>query len=311
MRQSEITAIVGQTLELLDQYVFPDVGVAAAGAVRAAQAAGRYPEGLEPADLSKLVTEDLQSVNGDKHLRLQYTAEALPLSTGDKATDDEAENATEAREAARGAGGVPKVERLADNLGYIEIETLWPPVIGAPAVTAAMTLVAGSDGLVIDLRRCRGGSPSMVAFVCSYLFGAEPIHLNDIYHRVPDYTQQFWTHSFVPGPRYGTQRPVAVLTSGFTFSGGEELAWDLQEHGRATLIGETTRGGAHPVDRIQVHPHLRITIPSARSVSPLSGRNWEGTGVAPDIEVPADQALDTAVAHLRSLANSSLSGAGA
>jgi C-terminal processing protease CtpA/Prc len=311
MRQSELDAIIDQTLELLDQYVFPEVGAAAGRAVRAARAAERYPEGLEPAELSKLVTEDLQSVNGDKHLRLQYTAEALPLTTGDKATDEEAEYAAAAREAARGAGGVPNVERLASNLGYIEIETLWPPAIGAPAVTAAMTLVAGSDGLIIDLRRCRGGSPSMVAFVCSYLFGPEPIHLNDIYHRVPDYTQQFWTHSYVPGPRYGTERPVAVLSSAFTFSGGEELAWDLKEHGRATLVGEWTRGGAHPVDRVQLHPHLRATIPNSRSVSPLSGRNWEGTGVAPDIEVPAGQALDTAVAHLRSLAMSSLSEAGA
>ena len=299
MRQNEIDAILDQTVDLLDQYVFPEIGVAAGRAVRAAQAAGRYAEGAEPEELSQLVTEDLQSINGDQHLRLQYTADALPLTTGEKADDDAAEYAEAARQAAREAYGVPKVELLAGNLGYLEIELLWPPVIAGPAVAAAMTLVAGSDGLVIDLRRCKGGSPHMVAFVCSYLFGVEPIHLNDIYHRVADYTQQFWTHSYVPGPRYGTERPVTVLTSGFTFSGGEELAWDLQEHGRATLIGETTRGGAHPVDRIQLHPHLLATIPIGRSVSPLSGRNWEGTGVQPDLEVPADQALDRAVAHLR------------
>lgn len=299
MRQTEIDVILDQTVALLDQYVFPEIGVAAGRAVRAAQAAARYPGGIEPEELSRLVTEDLQSINGDQHLRLQYTADALPLTTGEQEADDAAAYAQATRQAAREAYGVPKVELLAGNLGYLEIQQLWPPVIAGPAVAAAMTLVAGSDGLVVDLRRCRGGAPSMVAFVCSYLFGAEPIHLNDIYHRVPDSTQQFWTHSYVPGPRYGAERPVAVLTSGFTFSGGEELAWDLQEHGRATLVGEVTRGGAHPVDRFQLHPHLRATIPNARAVSPLSGRNWEGTGVRPDLEVPADQALDRATAHLR------------
>jgi len=298
MRDAEIGTIIERTIELLDQYVFPDVGAQAAAAVRSALAAGRYPGGTAPELLAKLVTEDLQSINGDKHLRLQFTAEALPLTTGAKADDDAAEYAQAAREAARGAGGVPAVERLAGNVTRIEIETLWPPVIGAPAMSAAMTLADGADGLLLDLRRCRGGSPHMVAFVCSYLLGPEPVHLNDIYDRVREETQQYWTSSHVPGPWYGTERPVAVLTSAFTFSGGEELAWDLQELGRATVIGEVTRGGAHPVERVQVHPHLRATIPHARSISPRTGRNWEGTGVTPDIAVPADRAVDRALAHL-------------
>ncbi|GAA3390877.1 S41 family peptidase [Cryptosporangium minutisporangium] len=301
MRSTEINAIVDRTLELLGQYVFPDVGARATAVVRSARAAGRYADGTEPEVLAKLVTEDLQSINGDKHLRLQFTAEALPLTTGEKPTDDAAEYAQAAREAARGAGGVSKVERLDGNLAYVEVELLWPPAIAGPAMSAAMTLADGADGLVVDLRRCLGGSPDMVAFVCSYLFGPEPVHLNDIYHRGTDETRQYWTSSFVPGPWFGAERPVAVLTSASTFSGGEELAWDLQELGRATLIGETTRGGAHPVDRVQIHPHLRATIPAARSVSPRTGRNWEGTGVRPDIDVPAEEALDRACEHLRAL----------
>ncbi|WP_035868776.1 S41 family peptidase [Cryptosporangium arvum] len=293
MRNGEI---VDRTIELLDQYVFPEVGRRAADAVSAAR--GRYGDELAPAELAALVTEDLQSINGDKHLRLQFTDEALPLSTGEKDADDAVEYEVEAREAARRAGGVPKVERLEGNLAYVEIELLWPPVISGPAMAAAMTLAHGADGLILDLRRCRGGSPDMVAFVCSYLFGPEPVQLNDIYFRASDETRQFWTQSHVPGPWLGPDLPVVVLTSAFTFSGGEELAWDLKELGRATLIGETTRGGAHPVDRIQIHPHLRVTIPVARSVSPRTGGNWEGTGVVPHVEVPADQALARAVAHL-------------
>ncbi|TQS44379.1 S41 family peptidase [Cryptosporangium phraense] len=293
--------MIDRTIELLDRYVFPDVGAKAATAVRSAQSAGRYPDGLEPDALADLVTEDLQTINGDKHLRLQFTSEALPLSTGDETADEAEERAQEVREAARTGGGFAKVERLDGNVAYLEIDLLWPPEIAAPAATAAMTLADGADGLVLDLRRCRGGSPYQVAFLCSYLFGPEPVHLNDLYFRASDETRQFWTSSFVPGPRFGSERPVVVLTSGSTFSGGEELAWDLKELGRATLIGETTRGGAHPVDRIQVHPHLRVTIPIARSISPRTGRNWEGVGVVPDIEVVASAALDRALDHLRTL----------
>jgi C-terminal processing protease CtpA/Prc len=110
---------------------------------------------------------------------------------------------------------------------------------------------------------------------------------------------------FTPGRRFGPDKPVFVLTSGTTFSGAEELGYDLQQLGRATVIGERTRGGAHPVERFRLRPHLQATIPVARAHSPASGGNWEGTGVLPDVDVPAGDALATAyqraLAHVLSL----------
>ena len=110
---------------------------------------------------------------------------------------------------------------------------------------------------------------------------------------------------FAPGRRFGPDKPVFVLTSGTTFSGGEELAYDLQQLGRATVVGERTRGGAHPVQGFRIRPHLQATIPIARSASPVTGGNWEGTGVQPDVPVAAGAALDTAyqraLSHVRSL----------
>ena len=100
--------------------------------------------------------------------------------------------------------------------------------------------------------------------------------------------------SGAPGRRFGPGKPVFVLTSGTTFSGGEELTYDLQQLGRATVVGERTRGGAHPVERFRIRGHLQATIPVARSLSPVSGGNWEGTGVLPDVAVPAAGALDAA-----------------
>jgi C-terminal processing protease CtpA/Prc len=87
---------------------------------------------------------------------------------------------------------------------------------------------------------------------------------------------------------------VYVLTSATTFSGGEALAWDLRHRRNAVLVGETTRGGAHPRRGFRVHDHLEVTIPVARAVDPESGGNWEGTGVVPDVAVPATEARDTA-----------------
>jgi C-terminal processing protease CtpA/Prc len=156
-----------------------------------------------------------------------------------------------------------------------------------------MNLLAHTDALIIDLRRCRGGDPAMVALLCSYLFD-DDVHLNDLYHRADDSTAQFWTSPYVPGSRFGGTKPLYVLTSSTTFSGAEELTYNLQQRRRATVIGETTRGGAHPVRAYRVDAHLRATVPIARAINPVSGTNWEGTGVTPDVEVPAEGAFEVA-----------------
>ncbi len=120
------------------------------------------------------------------------------------------------------------------------------------------------------------------------------MHLNDIYNRPEDTTRQFWTLPHVPGPKFGGQKPVYVLTSSRTFSGAEELSYNLRQTERATLIGETTKGGAHPGDRYRVGPHLKSAVPNGRAINPISGTNWEGVGVVPHIEVPADEAFEVA-----------------
>ncbi|KUL26688.1 S41 family peptidase [Actinoplanes awajinensis] len=293
MRQEEITSVLTQLADLLaERYVFPDLGTR----IGKLLTADRYPGELTAAEFADRVTADLQSLNGDKHLRLLHSEEPLRDDIGDEAAD----LAEMADWAARTGGGIGRVERLDGNIGLIEITPLlFPPSVAGDAIAAAMTLVAGSSALILDVRNCRGGAPDTVTFLCSYLFDPEPRYLNGIYFRADDYTKQHWTLSHLPSPRYGPDRPVAVLTSATTFSGGEELAFDLQEHHRATVIGETTRGGAHPREAFRLHPHLQATIPIARSVSPLSGTNWEGTGVHPDIPTPAAEALPRALTHLR------------
>jgi C-terminal processing protease CtpA/Prc len=240
------------------------------------------------------VTADLQSVNGDLHLRLVHSEDAL-LDEDDDARDD----AEMAAWAASTAGGVAQVDRR-DGVGVLGIAPiLFPPFFAAEAVGAAFTALSDAPALVLDLRACVGGDPEMVAFACTYLFGIEAVHLNDIVERAGRDVRQFWTLPYVPGTRFGPAKPAYVLTSKATFSGGEELTYDLQQLGRAVIVGETTRGGAHPRRGFRLTAHLEARIPVARARNPHSGTNWEGTGVVPDVAVPAEEALDIALALAR------------
>jgi C-terminal processing protease CtpA/Prc len=133
----------------------------------------------------------------------------------------------------------------------------------------------------------------MVVLISSYLFDGEPVHLNSLYWRNEDFTEQYWTLPFVPGERLA-DAPVYVLTSKDTFSAGEEFAYNLQTRQRATLVGETTAGGAHPGSPHRLHPHFEAFIPGGRAINPVTNDNWEGRGVAPDVPVPSEEALEAA-----------------
>ena len=166
------------------------------------------------------------------------------------------------------------------------------PEVCGPTATAAMNFLANVDALIVDLRDNGGGDPKMVAFVSSYLFSTRT-HLNDLWTRKTSSTQEYWTLE-VPGKRLGGEKPVYVLTSKRTFSGAEEFTYNLKNLKRATIVGETTGGGAHPVSGHRVDEHFMIGVPFARAINPVSKTNWEGVGVEPDVKVSAADALSTA-----------------
>jgi retinol-binding protein 3 len=277
--------------KLHDNYIFPDVAQQMDAAIRAKAGSGAYDDLTTLEDLCKRLTEDLQEVSHDKHLRLFYHAEPEPNDEPDQPTPEQIEEFRYAMSLLN--FGFARVERLPGNIGYLDLRGFFPARFGGEAAVAAMNLLAHTGALIVDLRRNDGGDPEMIALITSYLFD-QMTNLNNMYWREGDRTQQFWTLPYVPGRRYGGSKPVYVLTSSQTFSGAEEFAYNLKNLKRATIIGEVTGGGAHPVGGFAITPHVGARIPVGRAVNPISGTNWEGTGVTPDIAMPQEEALRTA-----------------
>ena len=291
--------IVAKAMELLRaNYVFPDQAERAATAIGARLEAGEYDH-LDEITLTERLTRDLQEITGDRHLGVRLGGGPGPprerVPEPEEPRDHEARRLAMRQRGRLDNFGIRRVERLDGNVGYLDVRRVAMPANAGPAITAAMELVAGTYALLLDLRHNHGGSPEGVVVWCSYLLDERPTHLNDIFHADTGETRQFWGLPYVPGTRY-LERPVYVLTSGHTFSGGEDFAYTLQALGRAQVIGETTGGGAHPTRPFPISAAVHIGIPFARSINPVTGTNWQGTGVVPDVAVPEAEAYDVAYA---------------
>jgi retinol-binding protein 3 len=283
--------IEGAIKQMNERYVFPDVARRVEAAFFSNLQSKRYDECDDAATFAAKLTEDVQAVTGDKHIRVRYSATLVPDSP--KSEPSEVHLAQVRKEMEITNYGVEKVERLPLNIGYIDLRSFAPLEFAAQSVSAAMTLVANSEALIVDLRKNGGGDPAMVAFMSSYLFD-ERTHLNSLYSREGNRTTQFWTQDWVPGKRFGQKKPVYVLTSKRTFSGAEEFSYNLKNLKRSTIVGETTGGGANPGGMRRISAHFMMFVPSGRAINPVTNTNWEGVGVEPDVEVSSDDALRTA-----------------
>lgn len=281
--------IDGAVSALNEFYVYPETAKKMEDALRARQKKGDYDSVTDADAFAMMLTDNLQEVSHDKHLRVNFSPRVLPK---DDAKPDPAEEARMRANMERNNCAFEKVERFPSNVGYVKFNGFADPDVCGPTATAAMNFLGNVDAIIFDLRQNGGGDPAMVALISTYLFD-EPTHLNDLYNRKDDKTMQFWTLPYVPGKKLAG-KPVFVLTSKRTFSGAEEFTYNLKNLKRATIVGETTGGGAHPVDGHRIDDHFMIGVPFARAVNPISKTNWEGTGVEPDVKVPADQALDVA-----------------
>lgn len=267
-----------------------DAGVAAKmnAALDAHVRAGDYNSITDGNVFAGRLTRDLRAISRDGHLRVDFSPFKMP-APHEPSAEDLARMRTQLLS---DNCAFDKVEVLPDNIGYIKFDAFLDADVCGPTVAAAMAFVAHTDALIFDLRENGGGQPAMVSLIASYLFD-QPTHLNDLYNRHENTTTQYWTNAWVPGERT-TKQPVYVLTSQRTFSGGEEFTYDLQTQKRATIVGEVTGGGAHPVSGHPVADYFMVGVPFATAINPITKKNWEGTGVTPDVKVAAADALTTA-----------------
>jgi retinol-binding protein 3 len=281
-----------------DSYVFPDVAKQIETVIRGRLQRKEYDRITDPTGLAEMLTAQLQEISHDKHMRVSYYRKPLPPPPSQ---DRETPQAREKRRYVAGLSnfGFNKVVRLGGNVGYLDLNIFWwLDIGGGDTAVAAMNFLSNTSSIIIDLRNNRGGDPAMVALLASYFFDSEPVELSGLYWRPTDSLERAFTLAYIPGRRY-LNKDVYILTSKETFSAGEAFAYDLKNLRRATIIGETTAGGANPRTGYPINQNFIVFVPTGRAISPITKTNWEGVGVKPDVEVSGELALKTA--HLMAL----------
>ncbi len=278
---------------LINNYVYKDTAQKMTAYLHKRLTDGAYNAITNPAEFAQALNADVHNVYNDKHLSVQYDPRLENMLKDTSHAGDKQRNQRDQQFAARQNYGFKKVEILNGNIGYIYLGGFFSVDTNSKAtVNAVFGVLKNVDALIFDLRQNGGGDPTMVQYICNYLF-KDRTHLNDLYERRTNKTAQFWTEPAVSSAIFSSI-PVYVLVSSRSFSGAEEFSYDLQSLKRATIVGETTGGGAHPVQPIMISNGFIGNIPYARAVNPVTKRNWEAVGVKPDISIAADSALDEA-----------------
>jgi Peptidase family S41 len=275
-QRARIVEAVAENIE--KHYVEVEKGREIAATLRAATFDAKTALDLVPA-----VNKVLGAAGGDKHLRFGYSHEPQ--------TDAPDDPVAVRREVAQNGFGIHGVQRLEGNVGLLTWNKFHDPSIAGDAVAAAMKLLSSTDAVIVDLRNSDGGSPQMVSLLLTYFVPeGDPRLISTVENRHIGMNQQYWTLAYVPGPRLAG-KPLYVLTSKRTWSAGEGFAAHARRLVKATIVGETTRGGARMSRWITVHPHFAVSVSVARHV----GIDWEGVGIKPDVEVPEADALAAAL----------------
>jgi hypothetical protein len=267
---------------LTERYVFPEVGTTMALQIAKREKQGAYST-TDGEALAKMLTADMRGISHDQHLQVTFRPFRLPAVAPGNGSGNPQPQAKDC--------AFDTVERLPNNIGYIKFDGFVGSDACADVRSAVMTFLAGVDALIFDLRDNGGGGcgdkgPDLL----SYLF-EQPTHFSDVWDRTTGQTTQAWTRTVAPEKRLAAI-PVYVLTSNRTFSEAEYFTYNLQALKRATVVGEVTGGGSHLTNTERIDDRFDIRVPYARPINPITKTDWEGTGVVPDVKVPAAEALD-------------------
>jgi len=286
IRKDVLTELAKQ---LESRYVIESTAKKLAELVRSKQQSNAYKNIKTGPDLARALTDDLATIAHDKHLRVYYSFTPIPKDSSGPPPKEFFDQMRKLN------AFVPKVEILDGNVGYIRVNGVPPIDVARRAVAAAFAFVHETDALIIDNRGNGGGDPDTVAFYVSYLSEGQPHVINTFHWREGNRVVEFKTTD-LGELSYSARKPVFVLTSHMTFSGGEELSYDLQVSKRAVIVGEVTGGGANPGGPVSLGHQFGVNMPSGQAVNPITGTNWEGKGIQPDVPVPPAAALSKAQA---------------
>ena len=293
---------LGQTLEA--NYVYPDKAKTIAATLRRNLDAGDYDAASDRSTLASELTDDLIAASNDLHFSVgvdpewvsSYAARQDPVRAAALRED-------ERRDEARRNFGFAGLRYLDGNIAYVDLTHFADPELGYDAAAAAMRFIENGDAVIYDLRYNNGGYLEMAQLLASQLFrGDKDQELFDYYYSLDGRRVERgqWVLPALPAKRL-TGKPVYVLTGSTSFSAAEWFAYTLKKLGRATLVGERTAGGAHPVDRKPVGRDFFLQVPIGQIRDPVDRGDFEGQGVTPDHLVASADAL--AVAHRLALAD--------
>lgn len=243
---------------------------------------GRYAGAATPAELATRLNRDLFTTTHDKHVNVQLVTPRAPGSPAP-------------RRDVPTTAGFRKTEVLPGNVGLLDLAFFLRLEEHRDAMAAAMAKLQATDALILDMRANGGGSPDTVALLASYLFERPAMPLFEIAPRTGE--RRVYSTTSDPIAYRDASRPVVVLTSSRSFSGGEGIAFLLQDHQRAIIIGEPTAGAANPGRSYPINDQFEVVVPNGQLLSSISRKNWEGSGVTPDIRVEATDALR--IGHLQ------------
>lgn len=292
-----IKEVVLKAADLLKEfYVFPDVGEKMGESIKNKFENGKYDSYTDIKEFCKEVTVDLRDISRDLHIFLFFSPDEALEVTAQKGLlpDDEKKKIVELTllNNQRKNFGFQKVEVLEGNVGYLKMQYFPSIKDGAETCYGAMRFLSNSDAMIIDLRE-NGGGDDLISLLSSYFFPPEKILLSGCFNRASNSIEYQWTMPDIPG-KHLPDMDLFILAGPKTFSAAEDFAYSLQQLKRVVVIGESTKGGAHPVDVFIVKGSILMQISIGYSINPITKTNWEGVGVQPDIKVSAEDALHTA-----------------
>lgn len=248
-------------------YFLPAVGELVAADLRTRMRRGDYDRITSSRTLAEVLSRHIDAICKESHTEVAYFEEdqQADMPSSDPALAKKRAQERHARMVAANFGFAPS-ERLPGNIALIRFDGFERAADAAPVVRQVMGDAADAAAIVFDLRTNTGGSTDLIPVIASFLFDAQPVHLFDQSNRHLGTYEESWTDPQMAAKRFGSHKPVYILTSRETFSAAENFAYTLQQLGRARVVGERTPGGAHGAFGRPVTNHLVPMIATKRTI---------------------------------------------